>query len=258
MLAELHCLWTGQPLRWSERLCLTSMVAHGHSVTLWTYEDVKNVPLGVITADAERILPRKRIIRHAQTQSLALFSNRFRYALLRQRNVTWVDSDVLFLRPLDHSDQILFGLQDNDSICGAVLRLPKDHPALRKLQRLSMARVPVPFWWSKEQRRRQWVGALTGKYTKPEDMVWGTFGPKATTAVANRYGIFHLAKPREVFYPIHHMSADMIFQPAETVAQYLRPETIAVHLWHNKSVEKFMQRPPAGSWIGDFCLQYDI
>lgn len=40
-----------------ERMCLRSMLAQGHRVTLYTYDDVAGAPEGVVRRDANEILP---------------------------------------------------------------------------------------------------------------------------------------------------------------------------------------------------------
>ena len=80
----INVLWIGQlsPL---EQLCLKSFVAQGHSVHLYTYDRIDNVPQGVTLQDAAEILPPSNIFRNQLGKgkgSLAAFSDLFRYKLL--------------------------------------------------------------------------------------------------------------------------------------------------------------------------------
>ena len=175
---------------------------HGHRVTLWCYHpSIENIPEGVPLAPAGTVLPESGIIKHGATSSLALFSDRFRFRLLRMQDVTWVDIDVLFLRELKDQSPMLFALEDPDSVGNAVLRLPPDHPALKEIEHLSLQEVPVPFWWPRKQRWRQHLKGWVGRHVRPENMTWGTFGPKALTEALRRHGLLHLARAPEVFYP---------------------------------------------------------
>ncbi|MBC7143113.1 MAG: hypothetical protein H5U18_13315, partial [Rhodobacteraceae bacterium] len=44
---EVGTLWTGGRLSWLEQLCFKSFVDHGQKITLFSYEDVPNLPGGV-------------------------------------------------------------------------------------------------------------------------------------------------------------------------------------------------------------------
>jgi hypothetical protein len=113
--AEIHSLWIGERLSWIELVSLRSWLEHGHQVTLWCYDPIEGVPNGICTADAGTILPKTSIIRHRQTRSVALFSNRFRYHLLRRTAATWLDSDMVLLRPLNDTSPYLFRLGNGDA-----------------------------------------------------------------------------------------------------------------------------------------------
>ena len=152
-LPEIHSLWIGPRLTWIERLSIHSWLKHGHRVTLWCYEQIEGIPSGVCVADAAMILPSSSIIRHRAMGSFALFANRFRYHLLQRFPVTWLDLDMVLLRPLGHTSPYLFGWETPTSICNAVLRMPPKSPVLHDLIHLTDARTPVPEWWSLRQSK---------------------------------------------------------------------------------------------------------
>ena len=52
-LPEIASLWIGGQLSWLEQLCLKSFADAGHHTTLYSYEEIPNVPEGVHTAEAE-------------------------------------------------------------------------------------------------------------------------------------------------------------------------------------------------------------
>ncbi len=97
MSDAIQSLWIGSALSTMERLSLTSFVAAGHNVHLYTYDDVAGVPEGVELRDANAILPRSRIFRYAEHDTVSGFSNFFRYKLLLERGGWWVDTDVVCL-----------------------------------------------------------------------------------------------------------------------------------------------------------------
>ena len=57
----LATLWLGPILHPVERICLQSMLEMDWDITLYTYEDVKNLPEGLIVKDANEIATRAEI-----------------------------------------------------------------------------------------------------------------------------------------------------------------------------------------------------
>ena len=266
-LPEIHSLWIGPRLAWIELLSLHSWLAHGHRVTLWCYEPIEGVPDGVHTADAAAILPKASIIRHRQTGSVALFSNSFRYHLLKRQPVTWLDTDVVLLRPLANTSPHLFGWETTTSICNAVMRLPRESPVLSELIKLAGARVPVPEWWRFEKKCRQRMKAVIGCHKRAEDLDWGSFGPAALTHFLFAQGLADRALPIEAFYPINWTEISVFFETPDAMSARLTEKTIGVHLWSSNlqnlwSLANAKNRraapPPANSWVGEMCRRYDL
>jgi hypothetical protein len=264
-LPDLHSFWVGPRLTWLEQLCVTSWLAHGHRAVLWTYQPVAGVPAGVDIRDGRELLPETAITYHRFSGSVSLFSNRFRYHLLQQRGVTWVDMDVFLLRPLADTSPHLFGWEAEDSICSAVLRLPGGSPVLRDLIALTDARVPVPHWWPLRERLRQRLRGLAGAHVAAEDMRWGTFGPTALTQTLRRHRLTDRALPRDTFYPLNWKETALLFEPPDVVEARLSAATVAVHLWSSggftatPELMALRNAPiPLHSWIGGKCAAYGI
>src|SRR5436305_1811140 len=130
-----NALWVGPSLGPVESACLSSFVAAGHQVDLYSYENLSGIPAGVNLLDANTILPGALITRYRSNGSPSLFSNRFRYALLAAGKGLWIDCDVLCLRPIDDAP-IICGWQEACAVNGAVLKLPPEHAVLDDLQRI--------------------------------------------------------------------------------------------------------------------------
>ena len=264
-LSDLHSLWIGPRVSWLEQLCLASWLAHGHRVVVWTYQPVEGLPHGVAVCDARELLPEEQIVLHRESGSTSMFSNRFRYHLLRRYPVTWADIDVLLLRPLAIEAPYLFGWETADSICSAVLRLPRGSRVLRDLVAYTDARVPVPPWWPLKDRIRQRARGIVGRHQRAEDMPWGSFGPRALTDALRRHRLTDRALPREVFYPVLWEDTELFYQPRDVLAARLTARTIAVHLWSSGSLlaTPAMRAiraapPPAGSWIAAQCAAHGV
>jgi hypothetical protein len=100
--APVQMLWVGGPLSALERLTLTSWLANGHEVHLYSYGKPANTPKGLRFCDARKILPAEADTHHsAGGQGPVRFSDRFSFALLHALGGIWVDIDVVCLRPLD-------------------------------------------------------------------------------------------------------------------------------------------------------------
>ena len=122
-------LWIGERLSALERLCIRSFCAHGHEFHLYHYDDLQNVPridkLRLI--NAEEILPRSAVFRH-KGGALAFFADHFRFALLHKHGGWWADMDMVCVRPLDFSDDIVFCPDHRaDRLRGGVIKFPRGH-----------------------------------------------------------------------------------------------------------------------------------
>jgi hypothetical protein len=263
-LPEIHSLWIGPRLTWIELLSLHSWLEHGHRVTLWCYDPIEGIPNGVCTADAARILPKTAITLHRRTGSVALFANRFRYHLLRHRPTTWLDADVVLLRPLSHASPYLFGWETPTSINNAVMRLPPESPVLDDLIQLTGTRVPMPEWWPLEKKLYQRGAALIGRHKLAEDLAWGTFGPAALTYYLSSRKLVGQALPIEAFYPFNWTEVSLFFATPDAVSSRLTEKTIGVHLWSNSIANgpngqtRRNTLPPANSWLGAMCKRYGV
>ena len=242
-----HALWIGPQLGNLERACLRSVLAQGHSLTLWCYEEPGGVPAGVKLADASEVLSRDRIIAH-RGGSFSLFSNRFRYELQRRGLGLWLDCDVYLLAPLTGLPELVLAWEGIGQINNAVMRLPQDCPLLAPLLDL-FDEQDVPPWLPWPARIAAWSRLVTTGRTGVSKMPWGSAGPKAITYLARRTGHDRLAMPPETFYPVPWQQAAWISDPNVQLEDVITPATRAVHLW-NELVKGHKDAPaPRGSFL---------
>lgn len=233
-------LWIGAELGPVERACLRSVLRQGHSVDLYCYREPQGVPKGVRLRDAAEIVPEARIVRH-RGGSVALFSNLFRYELLRRGRGTWIDCDMYLVAPLDGEAEDLFGAERLGVLGTGVLRLRPDSPLLPPLIAL-FDEASVPPWLPWRDRLSACARLrLTGR-SGLELMPWGSAGPKALTALASEYGMLDLALPPEVFNPVPWQNAGWIRDPAVALEDVVTERTVAVHLW-NERIRPFKVAP---------------
>jgi hypothetical protein len=247
LLERCNTLWIGERLGLVERACLRSIMRAGHPLRLYSYREITGIPDGVEHCDAAEILPEACVIRHS-SGSVSLFSNWFRYELLRRGGGIWVDADVYALKALDFTTPFLFGLEEQGRINGAVLKIPHDSRLLTQLLEV-FNQKSVPFWLSGEDRiAAQTCLDRTGRIGL-DKLRWGSTGPDALTACTKVLSLEHWAQGKEVFYPAHWSEALWIIDPCKSVEEYIFPETRCIHLW-NEKIKGCKDRPaPSGTFL---------
>lgn len=113
-----HALWIGERLSLLECLTIKLLQLHGHVVHLWSYEEIQNVPSGVVRRDAGEILPPTTIFKYAGEPlptipnggigSLSHWSDRFQMRLLELEGGIYIQLDVAVLRPLNFTKEFAF------------------------------------------------------------------------------------------------------------------------------------------------------
>jgi hypothetical protein len=229
MIAPCVSLWIGPELGPFEQACLLSALRQGHAVALYCYREPAGLPRGVEVRDAALILPETAIVRH-RTGSPSLFSNLFRYELMRRGLGTWIDCDAYLLKPMPDADPYLFGWQEEGVINGGVLRMPPDSPMLAPLIGIFSERE-VPRWLPAPAKLAAYWRLLLRGRTGLSQMPWGSAGPHALTAIARETGLDRLAVPREVLYPVPWQQADWLFRPDRSLEDVTTRASVSVHLW---------------------------
>lgn len=255
---KLFTFWSSAPLTYVEQLCLKSALVVGHSVDLYSYDQNLAVPPGIVVRDAADIVPRdSTTFRHLSLRP-ALFSDLFRYAGFKRGLGTWIDADVILLRDIAGLGDHVFGWQDETIINGAILKLPPDSPFFAHVDKLVNARVPMPAYWGAAKRFKQLARACVGLQYPIEKLEGGIVGPRALThfALANRWAGF--AQPVDVFYPIHHKKASVVFDPHFDVESRFSPRTRTIHLWNARIRAKKLLPPPPGSFIARMCERHGV
>jgi hypothetical protein len=203
----IQSLWIGPALSTMERLSLTSFVAAGHDVDLYVYDDVAAVPEGVELRDAAEILPRERIFRYAKHETVAGFSNFFRYKLLLDRGGWWVDTDVVCLKRFKFKTEHVFASEiakETPTVTSCVIRAPAGSPAMRMAWDVCDA-------------------------SDPNTLRWGETGPRLCGTVVSELKLDDRVQPPQVFCPIpYHRWRDLL-------DPNVKPSlggAYAVHLWN--------------------------
>lgn len=232
---EFATFWHG-PFNPSAYSCLASFAAVGASLRLYAYDFAFEAPGGVEVADARAILPDESLLnryRSGGKPSLATFSDRFRYDMIRQTGCCWVDADVICLKRPDFSaDSIVMGRQPEAHgkalVNNAIMKLPAGHPVL--LEMLARAEAAVDI-----------------------DASWGAIGPFLLTDIVDSHGAYGATRDPADFYPIGPDQFWQMLVPScrASVSAAVRNATF-VHLWSElfrRSGYDMWACPPVGSFL---------
>ncbi|MEL6640052.1 MAG: hypothetical protein AAFN63_12080 [Pseudomonadota bacterium] len=266
-LPTIGALWIGGSLTWLEQLCLKSFVEHGHEVLLFTYGDVRNVPEGVKICDGPDIVGTENFVLHSRSQSVALFSDLFRFHMIKAMpDIIYIDTDVFCLKPLEFEDPFIFGYEKYRNpqawrINGAILRLPPDSLILREMLNFMEDVYPQPAWIAQRFQAEMKARAAAGDPMHVGELPWGVWGPLGISAFARQTGEYTHAKSLDVLYPVPFKERRVLFKrPAKTM-QYLTEDSHTIHMW--APIKKFSAARmdglcPPHSYIGQQLTKYGI
>ena len=208
----IQTLWVGNTLSVMEKLSLSSFVKNGHETHLYAYEDIDNVPDGVVVKDGREILPEEMIFKYREHDSFSGFSNYFRYKLLTERGGFWVDTDVVCLRPFDFQEPFVFCSEEvlplgqgNTHIGSCVIKAPAENILTKAAYEICTKK-------------------------NPEELVWGEIGPGLVKEMVEKYTMKNFVKDPASFCPIPGCMWHVFIQTG--VELKFDEDTYAVHLWN--------------------------
>ena len=237
-------LWVGGGLSALERLCIRSFCAHGHEFHLYHYDELHNVPRvdGFRVINGEEILPRTAIFRYRRHGSLAGFADHFRWELMRQCGGWYADMDMVCLRPLDFTREIVIGHQGvKDHVNSAMMKFPRGH-FMAAAMADACARINKFVPWDNPKRKfRKIRRALLFRRTA-EHLQWGEAGgPAGTTLALRHFGLDEYVLPPHTLYAQYHPLAGHFFDDRlhkTGVLDMLLAGTCAIHVMHSHFKKK--------------------
>lgn len=231
---EVGTLWIGGPLSWMEQLCLKSFVDKGQKITLFSYEDIPNVPQGVIRRDGREIIDTDDFIKYEQKNSFALFADWFRLHMIHKcPGMIWIDTDVYCHRPMDYDSDYVFGyeLPGEHRVNNAVLGMPADSEMLRQMLDFTDDRYSIAPFLPKGKQTTFAKAAEKGKPVHITQQPWGVWGPMMVTHYVHRLGMQEHVQPLNAFYPITFRERFKFMRRIELAEGLITDETTALHLW---------------------------
>lgn len=262
-LPEIASLWIGGRLSWLEQLCLKSFADAGHHITLYSYEEIPNVPAGVHTADAATIFPGTPMLRHARTGSPAIHADLWRLNMLQKTDKIWVDADIYCYRPFNFTRKSVFGWEKEGLVCNAVLGLPKTSRALNDMLAFFEDEYAIGPWLRPWQQKELQAEKDAGRPVHMTEQNWGFTGPAAVTYFLQQSGEIKYAEPQAAFYPVSFKDRNkMIRNRFDIEADWLTEDTKGVHFWARRMKprleEKENNRPQPTSFMGRLLSKHDI
>ncbi|TMV09009.1 hypothetical protein FGK63_07770 [Ruegeria sediminis] len=251
-------LWVGDAFSALEYVSLKSLVIQGMNPVLFCYDDVKNVPPGVTIKDANQIVGRDKIWVNKERNSLAPFSDYFRYLLLATTNYYWVDADVLALRPFDFVSDYFLAWHPPVLAVG-VLSVPHNSPTLSDLIK-ACEKPNVNFPWLKRNKGRLEDLSEDSGAIAPEDLPYKALGPLALTWLMRKHGEERHALPAASHYPLQPKH---ILKPFHRVSPRINWEgAYSIHLFGSVQHRKFREMkttlPPHGSFLEHMYKLFEV
>ncbi|MDF2142741.1 hypothetical protein [Paenirhodobacter sp. CAU 1674] len=261
---EVGTLWIGGALSWMEQLCLKSFVDAGQKITLFSYEDIPNVPEGVIRRDGREVLDTDDFIKYEKKDSFALFADYFRIHMIAQNpGMIWVDTDVYCHRPMDYdSDYVMgFELPNSTRVNNAVLGLPADSAIVADLLAFMEDRYAIPSFIKPKLQEEYRAAAAAGTPVHVSAQPWGVWGPMMITHFVAKHGLLDQVQPMDAFYPVPFPERTKMIRDAARVEAALTGQTTALHLWASNKRElglRFNGIPRDGSFLDKLLKKHGV
>ena len=265
-LPEIASYWMGERLSFIEQLCLKSFADLGHKTTLYSYENISNVPDGVELRDGREVLDEAVFFEFKKLNAAAVFSDKFRLHMLAKTNAIWVDCDAYAWAPFPDNEYI-FARDVPTRLASGVLRLPKDSEALQLYLKFVSTSYPVfPSGWPNNPNLSDATIAPTravGTKHVSDAPMW-SWGPVALTYFLKKTGEIEHEMPGELFYPLEGMSINYVFKPYFQLKRKSIPENcLSVHLFGSLLRRKLRRRFPDGdlpekSFLNFLCKKHGI
>ncbi len=261
---EVGTLWIGGPLSWLEQLCLKSFVDKGQKITLFSYEDIPNVPDGVIRRDGREIIDTDDFIKYEQKNSFALFADWFRLHMIQKcPGMIWIDTDVFCHRPMTYDCDYVFGyeLPDSPRINNAVLGMPSDSELLRQMLDFTEDRYSIAPFLPKAKQRAMQQAAESGNPVHISQQPWGVWGPMMVTHFVHALGLEHHALPVSAFYPVTFPERYKFMRRVALAKQLITEDTTALHLWASNKRQLGNHHnglPPKGTYLAKLVAETGI
>ena len=248
-------LWIGDTLRDLEKLCLASFAHQGHPFTLFHTHPLEDPQLDGVT-----LRPARDVFQYDDNlldyAPPAVFADLFRLRMVRDTDLTWVDTDIICLKPFLATDGYLVGFETDTTVNNAVMRLPADSEALNALIDVFSEPTFVPPWLSQHDANQVNLLPPEQRLLGSAKQVPNAFGPHAITWALKESGEVEHALPFDHLNPVPWPMGDIYFNPHGGVEGWLTENTMGVHMYASRVRALHKRTPPyMGSFIANIATK---
>jgi mannosyltransferase OCH1-like enzyme len=203
----IQSLWVGKQLSIMEHLCIESYLQNGHEFHLYLYDDICDLPKGVVVKNANTIIDYRELFLDSRS-GIASFSDYFRYKLLYERGNCWTDMDMVCLKPITLSDDFIFSTEYNQQGTSVINNgFIKSTPKAEFLYEILQVISENGF----------------------DNVQWGMFGPSLLNHILQSYDSQNYIKRPEIFCPINWFAfKNLICESGYEISD----EAYTIHLWN--------------------------
>lgn len=248
-------LWVGTTLGDLEKLCLRSFAHQGHPVTLFHTHPLKDPNLEGVT-----LRPARDVFQYEDSllddAAPAVFADLFRLRMVRDTDLTWVDTDIICLKPFVVTNDYLVGFESDTTVNNAVIGLPSKSEALNLLLDMFSDPAFIPPWMKPKDAKEVAKLPRNQRLLGAAKRVPNSFGPYAITWALKETGEVEHALPRDYLNPVAWPMADIYFNPHGGVEGWLTENTMGVHMYSSRVRQLHKRTPPyAGSFIANIATK---
>lgn len=264
-LPKIASFWTGSDLTFVEVLVAQSYLDAGHEFTLYTLDEVGNVPKGVIIADARDIYAPKFAVGPELRHNNAVYSDIFRLFMIRETGAIWADMDAYCLRPFIFPTPYVFGFEEakksDHSLANGVLGLPSNSPGLHGCVEFLTSLTPIPPFFRRSRQDQLQDRKASGETWNVTEFSWGTTGPRMVDHYLAETGEKRFGVGKNVLYPGPRPFRRAHLDPAVSSEVYEHPETVSVHIFGKTKrfiLEDFGGDLPKDCYLDRLCRRHGI
>ena len=264
-LPHIASFWTGSDLSFVEVLAAQSFLDAGHRFTLYTLDEVANVPKGIEIKNARDILAPGFEVGPGLAHNNAVYSDIFRLRMIQETGAIWVDMDAYCLRRFVFPSEYVYGNASRQKkgfgIENGVLGLPKDSPCLTSMLDFLLSDQPIPPFFNGPRRKALSERAQRLESWGVESFKYMTTGPRTLDHFVRAYELEVYAMPSTVFYPGPNISSMAILDPSVPDSVYELEETRSVHIYgrtKGQLVDHFDGVLPRDCYLDRLCRRHGI
>jgi len=244
-MADFASMWYGSNITKLCEIVISSYLKHGHTFTLYSYDKNIIVPEGTIVKDANEILDVTAVF--GERNLYQPFSDLFRYKMLMETDYIWTDMDAICLKSDWQIGEYILGeefLMDKGmKPNNAILRLPKDSPALKFLYENALAYDKNLIDWSLP-------------YGTPN-----TLGPALLETAIEKFDLYKYVLPMEAFYPIPPHELHYLLNTNAYFVNKLYKDvsnSYTIHVYNSLLGLGELDYPHPATFLGHIATEYGV